>query len=194
MARRRSSADKRLVRRGTSYRRLVSALAAAGIAAACAAHSPSNAAVPGPFPRVLSPSAVRPAPAALPDRTISHADILATALQYRGVPYRYGGDSPTSGFDCSGYVQFVMARHSILVPRTAAEQFQIGQPVRSRDVRAGDLVFFTTIAPGASHVGLATSATEFVHAPATSGVVRVERLTSSYWQSRFVGARRLFSE
>jgi len=125
---------------------------------------------------------------------VSSTDVLATALAYQGVPYRYGGTTPTTGFDCSGFVQYVLGRHAFTVPRSAAEQFRMGQRVSARDVRAGDLVFFSTIAPGASHVGLALSADEFVHAPATSGVVRVERLGSSYWQQRFVGARRLLSE
>lgn len=120
--------------------------------------------------------------------------MLQTALAYRGVPYRFGGDNPTSGFDCSGFIQFVLSSHAVAVPRTTAEQFQIGRRVGARDVQAGDLVFFSTVAPGASHVGMAINADEFVHAPAASGVVRVERLHASYWQSRFVGARRLFSE
>lgn len=119
---------------------------------------------------------------------------MATALTFQGVPYRYGGATPASGFDCSGFVQYVLGRHEITLPRTAAEQFRLGQRVNERDVESGDLVFFSTIAPGASHVGLALSADEFVHAPATSGVVRVERLRSSYWQQRFVGARRLLSK
>lgn len=119
---------------------------------------------------------------------------MTTALTFQGVPYQYGGTTPATGFDCSGFVQYVLGRHEIALPRTAAEQFRIGQRIGERDVQAGDLVFFSTIAPGASHVGLALSADEFVHAPATSGVVRVERLRSSYWKQRFVGARRLLSE
>ena len=115
-------------------------------------------------------------------------------LTFQGVPYQYGGTTPATGFDCSGFVQYVLGRHEIALPRTAAEQFRIGQRIGERDLQAGDLVFFSTIAPGASHVGLALSADEFVHAPATAGVVRVERLRSSYWKQRFVGARRLFSE
>lgn len=122
------------------------------------------------------------------------ADVLQTALAYRGVPYRFGGDDPASGFDCSGFIRFVFGTHAVTVPRTTAEQFQIGRRIAARDVRAGDLVFFSTVAPGASHVGIAVNADEFVHAPAASGVVRVERLSAAYWQSRFVGARRLFSE
>jgi cell wall-associated NlpC family hydrolase len=170
-------------------------LVLAGISAACATRTAALTASPRPFPLAPSPASLRPAPAVVPVTTMASAtDILQTALGFRGVPYRYGGESPTTGFDCSGFVRFVMAQHQLTLPRTAAEQFQIGRRVSARDVQAGDLVFFSTVAPGASHVGLAISKDEFVHAPATSGVVRVERLEWSYWQSRFVGARRLFSE
>lgn len=163
--------------------------------AACATRTVPSMAGPSPFPLAPSPASLRPARPALPTiTTASPSDILQTALGFRGVPYRYGGESPTTGFDCSGFVRFVMAQHHLTLPRTAAEQFQIGRRVSAADVRAGDLVFFSTVAPGASHVGLAISKDEFVHAPATSGVVRVERMAWSYWQSRFVGARRLFSE
>lgn len=117
-----------------------------------------------------------------------------TALGYRGVPYRFGGTDPATGFDCSGFVRYVLARHQLEVPRTTTEQFQLGRRVARENIRAGDLVFFTTIAPGASHVGLAISATEFIHAPASSGVVRVESIQSTYWRPRFVGARRVLSE
>lgn len=176
------------------YRVLV-LLVMAGASAACATRTAPAMARPSPFPLALSPASLRPAPALSPSATaVSPTDILQTALGFRGVPYRYGGESPTTGFDCSGFVRFVMAQHQLTLPRTAAEQFQIGRRVSARDVQAGDLVFFSTVAPGASHVGLAISKDEFVHAPATSGVVRVERLEWSYWQSRFVGARRLFTE
>lgn len=141
-----------------------------------------------------SPAALRPAPALVSTTLVTRTDVLQTALAYRGVPYLYGGDDPATGFDCSGFIQFVLAAHALTVPRTAAEQFQIGRRISARDVQEGDLVFFSTVAPGASHVGLALSASEFVHAPATSGVVRVERLDAAYWQTRFVGARRLLSE
>ena len=167
----------------------------AAASAACATRGAPAMARPSPFPLAPSPASLHPAPAVLPTATmVSSTDILQTALGFRGVPYRYGGESPTTGFDCSGFVRFVMAQHQLMLPRTAAEQFQVGQRVSARDVQAGDLVFFSTVSPGASHVGLAISKDEFVHAPATSGVVRVERMEWSYWQSRFVGARRLFSE
>lgn len=116
--------------------------------------------------------------------------VTGTALSLRGVPYVWGGDSP-AGFDCSGFTRYVYARHGIRLPRQAADQYEVGARVDRGDVRAGDLVFFTTIASGASHVGLALGDDQFVHAPSERGVVRVERLTGSYWSRRWVGARRV---
>jgi cell wall-associated NlpC family hydrolase len=116
--------------------------------------------------------------------------IAGTALEYTGVPYRNGGADP-SGFDCSGFVLYVFGRHGIDVPRQVRDQFRLGARVDRGRLRPGDLVFFSTVAPGASHVGIAVSDVEFIHAPSTRGVVRVERLDSSYWSRRFVGARRI---
>jgi len=174
--------------------RLVGTAAVAAVTAACATHATPRVATPQPFPLVMSPASLRPAPPRMPAHPVSSGAVLATALTFQGVPYQYGGTTPASGFDCSGFVQYVLGKHEIALPRTAAEQFRLGQRITERNVQAGDLVFFSTIAPGASHVGLALNADEFVHAPATSGAVRVERLRSTYWQQRFVGARRLFSE
>jgi cell wall-associated NlpC family hydrolase len=106
------------------------------------------------------------------------------------VPYRDGG-SDLSGFDCSGLVEYVFAQHGLWVPRTVAEQFALGRPVDPPDLLPGDLVFFTTVAPGASHVGIAVSSRQFVHAPSSRGVVRVEPLWAPYWSARYVGARRV---
>lgn len=167
---------------------VVLAVATAGCASAGAVT------VPAAFPGVRSPAALRPSPTPPRAPLVTAATIKETALSYRGVPYRFGGTDPSNGFDCSGFIRYVLAKHQFEAPRTTTEQFQLGQRVKRDEVRAGDLVFFSTIAPGASHVGLAISATEFIHAPATSGVVRVESLQSTYWRPRFVGARRLFSE
>ena len=160
-------------------------------ASACAARDSSPALrVPSPFPNPSSPTSLKPD---LPgDPIILPAAVLRTALSLEGVPYQWGGDSPSTGFDCSGFVRYVLAQHRIAAPRTSAEQFQLGARVDLKHLRAGDLVFFSTIAPGASHVGLAISNEEFVHAPASTGVVRVESVRSQYWQSRYVGARRIF--
>lgn len=149
--------------------------------AACA----SSGAVPAPFPRPGAPSL----PVAGPPLDRS-ADLIGTAMSLRGAPYRNGGADP-SGFDCSGFVAFVFGQHGVFVPRTTAEQFAATRRIDSRSLEAGDLVFFSTSAPGPSHVGIAISPEEFVHAPSASGVVRVERLGASYWASRFLGARRV---
>ena len=117
-------------------------------------------------------------------------DVVAAALGYRGVPYRFGGSDP-AGFDCSGFVQYVFRQVGSVLPREVREQFSVGRAVDRDDVRAGDLVFFQTVSKGASHVGLAIGDGQFIHAPSTNGFVRIERLASSYWASRFVGARRL---
>jgi len=159
---------------------------------ACAARSATPALTgPSPFPVPASPASI--APDALWEfAPVAPADLLQTALGLQGVPYTWGGQDPATGFDCSGFVKYVLAHHQMPAPRTAAEQFlRLGVRVGLRQLRAGDLVFFSTIAPGASHVGLAISSTEFVHAPASRGVVRIDQIGDAYWRSRFVGARRI---
>jgi cell wall-associated NlpC family hydrolase len=159
----------------------------------CAARGMTQAgAYPSPFPSVQSPAAIRPDATQAPMNPVTGA-LLRTALRFQGVPYLWGGDSPVTGFDCSGFVQYVLAQHAVTAPRTAAEQYALGTRVDLRNVRAGDLVFFSTVAPGPSHVGLAISGVEFVHAPAASGVVRIEQMRSSYWTTRYVGARRVLA-
>jgi cell wall-associated NlpC family hydrolase len=108
----------------------------------------------------------------------------------RGAPYRNGGSDPT-GFDCSGFVWYVFSQHGITVPRTVSQQFHSGVNVTGTDLQAGDLVFFSTESPGASHVGMSIGGDEFVHAPSSRGDVRVERISARYWSSRYVGAKRL---
>lgn len=116
--------------------------------------------------------------------------LVATALDLRGVPYRNGG-TDARGFDCSGLVAYVFQQYGLRIPRQTSEQFGVGRKVDRDKIQPGDLVFFSTVAPGASHVGIAVDDDEFVHAPSSRGVVRVERLTLPYWQRRFVGARRV---
>jgi cell wall-associated NlpC family hydrolase len=163
---------------------LAFALAAGGCA--------SSGAVPRPFPHPGGPGGVSrapasPPPSAAPGDSTGYA-IAGTALSLRGAPYRDGGSDP-AGFDCSGFVRYVFARNGVTVPRTVSEQFRAGLAVAPDRLQPGDLVFFTTVAPDASHVGIAIGGDEFVHAPSERGEVRVEHLSSSYWRARFVGAR-----
>jgi cell wall-associated NlpC family hydrolase len=115
--------------------------------------------------------------------------VVPLALSLRGTPYRNGGSDP-SGFDCSGFVQWVFAREGRVLPREVRQQYGMGTTVNRDDVEAGDLVFFETVSPGASHVGIALGGGAFVHAPSSRGVVRVEQYTAGYWAERWVGARR----
>jgi cell wall-associated NlpC family hydrolase len=149
----------------------------AALASACA----SSGAVPRPFP-----GAVRPVTPPIPNGQA----IIETALALRGTPYRWGGSDP-SGFDCSGFVQYVFARHGVTLPREARDQFTVGTSIKRSELREGDLVFYSTVAKGPSHVGMMIGDGQFVHAPSERGVVRVERVDVPYWDRRFVGAKRL---
>lgn len=164
---------------------------AAVLTSACA----STGAVPRPFPGSAAPPASTPAapdsgsPAAVRGPVDGYA-LVGTALQLRGTPYRDGGSDP-KGFDCSGFTQWVFAQYGIALPRGVRDQYQRGESVASPDLAPGDLVFFATTAPGVSHVAIVVGGDQFVHAPSSTGVVRVERLRSSYWSQRYVGARRV---
>jgi cell wall-associated NlpC family hydrolase len=151
--------------------------------------SPAPKAQPhDPTPRPQDSTATAPNPAA-GGSAIAYS-VTGMALGLRGTPYRNGGADP-SGFDCSGFVQYVFAQHGVIVPRKVAEQYRSGRDVPAAQVEPGDLLFFTTVAPGASHVGIALGGDAFVHAPSSTGEVRVERLSAPYWSTRFVGARRV---
>ena len=182
-------------------RLVVVAVAAGAFSAACA--STGVVATPRPFPTAPPPPGsslppVSPVPSgpASPAGAIPEADaIVQTALGFQGVPYRLGGEDPSGGFDCSGLVRYVFEQYRLDVPRTVADQYQLGRRVQIQDVHAGDLVFFSTIGPGATHVGIALGSAgpgEFVHAPGEGGAVRVEHFDAPYWRSRIVGVRRVF--
>lgn len=115
--------------------------------------------------------------------------IIASSMDYIGVPYVFGGTSPY-GFDCSGYVQYVFANAGISLPRTADVQYEVGTPISTTDLVSGDLVFFTTYTYGASHVGIYLGDGKFIHASSSRGVT-VDSLGSSYWSSHYIGARRI---
>jgi cell wall-associated NlpC family hydrolase len=123
---------------------------------------------------------------------VDSGGIVETALELRGAPYRNGG-ADEQGFDCSGFTQYVFAANGVVLPRAVRDQFEEGNPVNGEEVVAGDLLFFATdpsVAPAPSHVAIAIGGGEFVHAPSSKGVVRVERLSAAYWSARYVGARR----
>jgi cell wall-associated NlpC family hydrolase len=153
-------------------------------------------AVPAPVdpsaPEAGIPTNVPPgSPGVLPPSGNADGYALSgTALALRGAPYRDGGIDP-SGFDCSGFVHYVYELHGVAVPRQVRDQYRVGKSVDRDELEPGDLVFFTTVAPGASHVGIMIGGDQFVHAPSERGVVRVESLGQQYWASRYIGAKRV---
>lgn len=113
--------------------------------------------------------------------------IIQTAQSYIGTPYEWGGTSP-NGFDCSGFLQFVYQTEDIQIPRTVTEIWNFGKPVSSPSV--GDLVFFETYKPGPSHAGIYLGNGQFIHAGSSRGV-EISDLNLDYWQTRFLGAKRI---
>jgi cell wall-associated NlpC family hydrolase len=150
--------------------------------------APPIASAPEPAP----PERPASLPATTPrsNQSFDSYALVGTALSLRGTPYRNGGSDP-GGFDCSGFTQFVFSRYGIALPRDVRSQYQLGSIVEPADLEAGDLVFFNTTDRDVSHVAIAIGGDEFVHAPSSSGVVRVEHLGASYWSQRYAGARRV---
>jgi cell wall-associated NlpC family hydrolase len=117
------------------------------------------------------------------------AAIIATAQKYLETPYVWGGTT-TSGFDCSGFTQYVMQQNGISLPRTAEEQFASGTPVDKANLKVGDLVFFTTYKPGASHEGIYMGNGQFIHASSASVKVTISSLDEQFYTEHYIGARR----
>ena len=113
---------------------------------------------------------------------------VRAATSQIGDPYAWGGDGPSS-WDCSGLTMWAFRQAGISLPHQSRLQYGYGRAISSRDIRAGDLVFFSTNGPGASHVGIATSSGSFVSA--TTHGVRIQRIFDSYWGAHYVGARRI---
>jgi cell wall-associated NlpC family hydrolase len=171
----------------------VAAFIFVSVAAAAATGCATSSATPRPFPTPNAPASAAPRAAPASSPAAAHATgygVAGTALSLRGAPYRNGGSDP-AGFDCSGFVNYVFGQNGVAVPRTVTEQFHAGRQVAGPQLEPGDMVFFSTVSPGASHVGIAIGGDEFVHAPSGRGEVRVERMSASYWATRFVGARRV---
>ncbi len=122
------------------------------------------------------------------------AELVMRALGLLGVDYKWGGNSPETGLDCSGLVKHVFQEAAgLALPRRAEEMSRAGEPVASGELKPGDLVFFNTLRRAFSHVGIYIGDGRFVHAPSSGGKVRVERLGQAYWAKRFNGARRLIA-
>ncbi|HPD01189.1 MAG TPA: NlpC/P60 family protein [Acetivibrio sp.] len=118
--------------------------------------------------------------------------VLQTAKSYQGVPYVWGGTSP-SGFDCSGFTHYVMLKNGIIIQRTASAQYNEGSPVSKSNLKPGDLVFFSTYKKGPSHVGIYVGNNKFIHASSGAGKVVISDLNTSYYVQHYIGARRIIN-
>ena len=119
-------------------------------------------------------------------------DLVMNALGLIGVRYLFGGNSPESGLDCSGFVRYVFNdTFGFMLPRRSVEMSQVGATVAANDLRPGDLVFFNTMRHTFSHVGIYIGDNKFVHAPSTGSKIRVDDMRAAYWVTRYNGARRI---
>lgn len=122
--------------------------------------------------------------------SVGGAGLLEIAEGQLGLQYKYGGISPKTGFDCSGFVMWVHKRAGINIAREASDQFKRGEKVKRNNLRAGDIVFFETYKPGPSHVGIYDGRGSFIHSPNSKSRVKYTKLSNSYYKKRYLGARR----
>jgi cell wall-associated NlpC family hydrolase len=120
------------------------------------------------------------------------SELVVNAMGFLGVPYRRGGNSAETGFDCSGFVRAMYEQTvGLVLPRRANEQAAATQVIDRTDLKPGDLVFFNTMRRAFSHVGIYVGDGKFIHSPRSGQQVRVEDMRQAYWQARFNGARRV---
>lgn len=116
--------------------------------------------------------------------------IIKTARQYIGVPYKWGGKSPQTGFDCSGFTMVVYQLNGLDLPRSSRLQWKVGRPIKRNQLSKGDLVFFATSGgKRVSHVGIYSGNGKFLHASGRGQKIRSANLFNTYWKGRYVGAR-----
>jgi len=170
--------------------------AAGGSLTASSPAAPTSSA-PAPEGRLArAEKALRDAGSALRDVSVTARDtaseITSYALGLIGVSYKFGGNTPDQGLDCSGLIRYVFQQATgIALPRTARDQARVGESVAMDKLQPGDLVFFNTRRFQFSHVGLYLGDNKFIHAPSRGGSVEVVSLEKQYWQKAFNGARRI---
>ncbi|KVH03097.1 MULTISPECIES: C40 family peptidase [Burkholderia] len=169
-------------------------VAVVSLLAACSSVPPQSASRSASGMKITTPRAF-PAPANFPkfvDHSVGQEEISIQAMSLVGVPYRWGGNTPASGFDCSGLVRYVIGRAAdVNLPRTTADMSSRGVSIEPDEIAPGDLIFFNTTGRPHSHVGIYVGKLRFVNAPSTGGTVRLDYLTNPYWAKRFDGIRRV---
>lgn len=161
----------------------LSLLGACAIAAAAVA--PAIGAEPPPGDPEAAPSKIQ----GLKNKA---SELALQAMAMIGIRYKYGGNLPENGLDCSGLVRYVFKE--VLgkeLPRTSEEISRVGSEVDRSELQPGDLVFYNTLRRGFSHVGIYLGDNKFIHAPSSGGKVRIESMDVGYWKQRFNGARRI---
>ena len=129
---------------------------------------------------------------ALHNLTDRASDLAIRAMAMVGIRYKYGGNTPENGLDCSGLVRYVFKQAwGAELPRTSEEISRVGAKVDSKDLQPGDLVFYNTLRRGFSHVGIYLGDNKFIHSPSAGSSIRIESMDLSYWKKRFNGARRI---
>lgn len=127
------------------------------------------------------------------DNDYLRSEIVNTARQYIGVPYQWGGESPQTGFDCSGLTMVVYRLNGLDLPRSSRQQWKAGRPIKRSQLERGDLVFFATSGGRrVSHVGIYTGKGNFLHAPRRGRNIEIASLSNSYYKKRYLGARSYF--
>ncbi|MBE0621624.1 MAG: C40 family peptidase [Burkholderiales bacterium] len=148
------------------------------------------------WPERLLEAEIEPATATAPviNATDRASNVALQALAHLGTPYRAGGLSPQTGFDCSGLVVYVYRESAgLALPRNTLDLSHLGEPIERGALRPGDLIFYNTQRREYSHVGIYLGEDRFIHAPSSGGEVRVENLNADYWTRRYSGARRVIT-
>lgn len=155
---------------------------------ACSAVEPKiEPAANAPIPTELAPQA--PADSSW---AATAQEVLVNALSLTGIKYKYGGNSPETGFDCSGFVRYVFQQAaSMTLPHNTRALSRLGESIPVAQLQPGDLVFFNTLKSTFSHVGIYLGDNRFIHSPSAGGAINVVNMNDSYWSKRFNGARRI---
>lgn len=171
----------------------LAALASAVLLAHAAHASPNNNSSPDEFDKLLAERGLIQQISQVGQSAREKAtDLVIGAMGFLGVPYRRGGTSSDTGFDCSGFVRAMYQQTiGLILPRSADQQAAATQKIDQSELKPGDLVFFNTLRRAFSHVGIYIGDNKFIHSPKPGAQVRVEDMRISYWRSRFDGARRV---